>query len=101
MVDATEASESEFMNVDLIRNMPNPILVVITAGNYEVGEFGRKLVLNIEINNKNKKWTVNKSSASNMIKSFGSGTDGWVGKKAALTIIKVNGKDSIVAIPIV
>ena len=99
MVDSTEATESDFVSVDMVKGLEKPQLVILGGGDYEEGDYGRKLVLPVNIDGREKKWSVNKDSAKNLKQAFGADTVSWVGYIIKLNIIRARGKDCIIALP--
>jgi hypothetical protein len=104
MVDATQAMESSFVDVDLIRASTTKRLVVVTEGEYTEGEYqGRKyakLELDVEIDGKKKKYAPNRDSVKNISQAYTPDTKRWVGKVLLMSITKINGKDCLIALPI-
>lgn len=98
MVDATQATESEFITADVVNNLQKKQLVVIDAGNYEKTEWGDRLTVGVELEKgRQKKWRPNKDSAKNLASAYGYDTKSWLGKVILLRVEKVRGKDSVIA----
>ena len=101
MVSTTEALESKYVTAELVKNSPTKKLVVIAEGNYEDvtydNETTRRLTIPVQIDEKDKVWRPNKDSVSNMRDAYGKDTSSWVGKTAKLNVIKMQGKDSVIA----
>lgn len=87
MVDATQAAESSYITAELIKASPTKIVVPIDAGKYEVGNFGEKLTIGVEIDKKPKKWSPNISSAKEIIAVLGTDTKKWLGKEISLQVV--------------
>lgn len=99
MVDSTKACQGEYVNVDMIQDLTKKKLIITNEGSYELGDYGEKLTLQVEINGQAKKWSPNKDSCRSMREAYGSDTKAWVGYIIDLQIIKNRGKDSIMALP--
>ena len=104
MVDVTQAMESEYVNVDLIRESPTKKAVILNEGVYEEAEYQgkkyNKFNLLIEIDHKQKIWSPNKDSVKNIAEVHGRDSKNWVGKLVLLRIIKQNGKDLVIGLPV-
>lgn len=101
MVDSTRATESEFVNVDLVRDSKSKKLVITGEGEYRKTEFdNERLTLPVEIDGKQKLWSPNMDTAKNIKVVCGVDTKYWVGQKIGLQVIKKNGKDCILGIPL-
>lgn len=99
MVDSTRATESEWVNVDLVRQK-QPLKAIITdGGKYEEGKYGEQLVIGLEVNKKAKKYSPNRDSAANMKNMYGAETNAWVGYIIELSITRSNGKEIVIAVP--
>ena len=103
MVDSSPACESKYLDTDTVRNSPTKRLIILDEGQFKEQDFeGEKynaLVLNVEIDGKRKEWKPNRDSASNLKSGLGADTKGWVGKPILVQVIKVRGRDSILATP--
>jgi hypothetical protein len=104
MVDVTQAMESSFLTVDLVRDSPTKKCIIITEGEYVDAEYqGKKYTkfeLEIEIDKKIKKWSPNKDTVKNISEEYGKNSKLWVGKLIKLSIGKIAGKDTVNGIPI-
>jgi len=102
MVDSSEALESEYVSVDLVRSSPTKKMVVIDPGKYEDAEYqgktSRRLTLGVNLDGKLKKWRPNRESTENM-QVLGLDTMQWIGKLIDLAIEKRNGKEMVIARP--
>lgn len=97
MVDTKEATESKYINVDLVKESTSKVLVIVDGGQYEETQYGRRLTLKVNFEGKDKAWSPNKDAVKNMNEFFGStDSDEWVGKKVALGILAVQGKDTVI-----
>jgi len=99
MVDSTQAMESEYVTVDLVKSSKTKILVVVNPGNYEELDKKTKLVVGVNIDAKTKKWIPNRESVENL-QVLGVDTVDWVGIKIGLAVEKRNGRESIIARPL-
>lgn len=97
MTDATEASESQFINAELVAASKTKTIVLTGAGKYEETNYGDKLTMPCELDKKKKLYRPNKDSATNLIKAFGTDTIKWLGKPIKLRITRIQGKDSVIA----
>jgi hypothetical protein len=104
MVDTTKAMESSYINADLVRESPSKKCVIIDEGNYTEGEYQgkkyEKFELHVQIDGKIKTWSPNKDTVKNIAAECGRDSKLWVGQIIKLQIAKLNGKDSIVGMPI-
>ncbi len=98
MTDTKEALESQYVNAELISNSESKKLVVVDEGSYEETQFGKRLTLNVDVDGKRKIWRPNKDSVANLNEGYG-GTDTktWVGKTVNLQIVRILGKDAVLA----
>lgn len=99
MVDATEATESEFITAELINNSKTKVIVPTGAGEFKEKEFNGvksvRLQIPVQIDGKNKTFCPNKDSAKNLIRAFGSETLDWVGQKIKCKVTTLQGKDAV------
>jgi len=104
MVDVTCAMESDYVNVDLIKASPTKKCVVINEGVYEDAEYQgkkyNKFNIGIEIDMKQKIWSPNKDSVKNIAEVYGMDSKNWVGKVLLMRVIKQNGKDVVIGLPL-
>ena len=84
------------------------LVFILNEGITREADFGTgkpRVVFEIEVeHNKVKKtWTTNKTTLKGFIKAWGDDTKKWIGKKAKLSLVKVNVrgeiKDSIIGVP--
>lgn len=103
MVDVTEAMESQYLTADLVKESPTKKIAFVEEGGYEEVTFNNetssRLTLSVEIDGKRKLYRPNRDSVSNISASFGKDSKEWVGKAASLQIVRIQGKDSIIATP--
>jgi hypothetical protein len=104
MVDVSKAMESDFVNVDLIRDSPTKTAVFIDEGSYEPMEYQgkkyEKFNIKIEIDGKMKIYSPNKDSVSNISKVYGLNSKLWIGQAIFLRVLKLNGKDVVIGMPL-
>lgn len=103
MVDATQAMESSFVDVDLIRSSPSKRAVIVSEGEYKQAEYNgekyMKLEIDVEVDAKRKKYAPNKDSVRNISGAYGVNTKNWIGQIVMLSITKVRGRDCLIALP--
>lgn len=104
MVDVTQATESSYLTVDLVRASPTKKCVIIDAGEYVEAEFkGKKYAkfqMNVQIDGKIKTWSPNKDTNKNLAEEYTFDSQNWIGKVVKLSIRKINGKDSVDGMPL-
>lgn len=96
---AREAAEGRFLRADVVKDSQNKIGIIVSEGEYTDGKFGRKLEIKIQFNKLNKVWSLNQTSARNLIEAYGEDTNEWVGKKVEFELEESNGKEVIVGYP--
>ena len=100
MVDATQAMESEYVTVDVVRNLTKKQLVITGEGSYEETDWGAKLTLPVQLEGgRDKKYRPNKDSAKNLAALYGRNSKNWLGKIIALSTIIIMGKECVIAVP--
>lgn len=104
MVDATQAMESSYVTVDLVRESPTKKVLFKDEGKYEEKEYDGekilKLSVTVEIDGKTKTYSPNKDSVKNIVAEFGRDVSNWKDKSAHVRLGKVRGKDVVIAFPI-
>lgn len=99
MVDTTKAMESDYLNVETVKNSQTKKIIIIDGGKYENTDYGsNKLTMRVSIDGMDKIWRPNRDSVKNLSTAWGRESNIWVQKIATLTIVSMNGKESIVAI---
>ena len=99
MADISEALESNFLTVDVVKNSATKKCVVVDPGSYEDDDFGnRKLSMKVNIDGKVKKWRPNISTVENL-KVWGMDTTAWLGKVIVLTVDKQGGRELVIGRP--
>jgi hypothetical protein len=99
MVDTTKAKEGKYINSDLVRESPTKKLVIIDEGEFVDGDYGEKFQMNVTIDRKDKIWSPNKDSISNLHEAYGRESKDWVGKIIKLKVTKYKGKDTVTGEP--
>ena len=104
MVDATRAMESEYLNVDMVKDAMGdgrePITVkIVDSGEWVKTDYGDRLQLKIAFNGIEKKYKPNMMSAKEIGAMHGTNTHNWVGKELIMTVVNYKGKDCISATP--
>lgn len=99
MVDTTEAMESKYLTAELVKNAESKVITFISDGKYEDTEWGSRLTITVKIDGKEKIWRPNRDSVKNL-QQLGKDSTEWFGKKAKLQIVVIQGKDSIIAVPL-
>jgi len=101
MVGTDEALESKYVTAELVKNSISKKLVVISDGGYEEvtyeNEVSRRLTLPVQIDQKDRIWRPNRDSIANMRSAYGADTKSWIGKATKLQVVRVQGKDSVIA----
>ena len=96
MVDSTEAMESSFLTVQIVKDSTTKKLVVLDQGSYETTENNeRRLSIVVNIDGKKKKWRPNKETVQNL-QVLGKDTVNWVGKVINLQIQMRGGKEAVI-----
>ena len=98
MVDVREAMESDYVTVELVRNLTDKVLTVISGGNYEETDYGKKLSIPVQIEGRPKTWRPNRMSVEALSRDYGMNSDSWIGKHIKLELQKVQGKDCVIAL---
>jgi len=98
MVDSMEATQSEFVTVDLVESSPTKKCVVVDPGSYEESQFGKRLTVKVNIDGMVKRWRPNKETVINM-QSLGVDTTAWLSKLVNMTIEVRQGKKSVIGRP--
>ena len=99
MVDITKATESPYLTVDFIKKSTTKKAVIIDGGNYEDGDFGKKLTMRVSMDKKEKIWNPNRESANNMMMAWGKETNDYIEKIIILSLKEENKKTLIIATP--
>ena len=100
MVDASEACESQYITVDLVRESNSKEITICDPGDYEDTDFGRKLTFKVSIDGKEKIWRPNRDTCANLKGAWGGDTADWSTKQVRVQLVKVQGRDSIIGTPV-
>lgn len=95
MVDSTEAMESQFVTVDLVKSSPTKKLVIIDPGDYEKTDYGNRLTMGVNIDGKRKLWRPNIETVENL-QVLGKDTVEWLAKPIVLVVEKRSGKEAVI-----
>jgi len=99
-MEINELIEGKFVNVEFVKKSKSKYAVMITEGIIEEHpKFGKKLVVDVEIDGKIKKWSMNRPTMTNLAEAWGNNSERWVGHPIQLLLTKIEGKDVIVGIP--
>jgi len=98
MVDSMEATQSEFVTVELVELSPTKKCVVVDPGSYEESSYGKRLTVKVNIDGKVKRWRPNKESVINM-QALGIDTIKWTSKLVHLNIELRQGKKAVIGKP--
>lgn len=98
MVDSRKALESEYVTVDAVKNSKTKKLVIVHSGAYESTDWGERLTLRVNIDNKIKLWRPNRDSIKNM-QEYGNMTEDWVNTVVDLSIVTMKGKEMVIGVP--
>lgn len=100
MVETKDLLEGEFVNVELVKNSPTKKLVILTEGEIkDSGKFGTKLTLDVEMDGKRKRWSLNKPTMESFKPFWGTDSKNWVGKSVQLMVTEMDGKVMILGSP--
>ena len=100
-MDMEAYAESESIGIDFIKSQTNKIGVILSGGIMSPTKEGlMKPKFMVQINAKNKYWTMNKTSAKLFVEKLGKESDQWIGKKVLYSIGFVNGKECVLGTPI-
>lgn len=96
MVDSTNATESKYVTVELVKASQTKRLQIVGEGKYESTDYGDKLTLPVEIDGKQKLWRPNQATCQNL-QEYGKDTKTWVGMVVGLKVLKdAKGKDAVI-----
>jgi hypothetical protein len=99
MVNATNLYKSDYITLDLIRNLNSRKATILNEGKIEEFEKNKKLVIEVEISGEIYKYALNKTSYENLSKEWGEESKKWVGNVVLFNIMKVRGNEGVIAIP--
>ena len=105
MVDTTEAMESQYLTADLVKESKTKRITFMDEGKFEEVDFGegniKRLTLTVEIDGRPKIYRPNKDSVRNLSAAFGKDTKDWHLRSAICQILRIQGKDCILARPVI
>ena len=96
MVNAKKLIESEYINVELIKNSDDKIGLIVSKPTEVKGDYGKNLEFMVSIDGEVKKFTSYRKSTINLIESYDQETDNWVQKKIRFEIQENTTKKEIV-----
>ena len=103
MVDVTQAMESNYLTADVVKSAKNKKAVITSEGKYEDvtydGVTNQRLTLTVDIERRGKIWRPNRDSVANLANKFGRDSKLWFQKIIEFSIVRIAGKDCIVAVP--
>lgn len=100
MVDVTRATESKYLNADIVKESATKKLVILNGGEYVEGDYGERFQLEVEIDGKKKIWSPNKDTLLNLMAVFGRNSELWIGKIVKVQVMKLRGKDAVIGMPL-
>jgi len=98
-MDTTEFSEGKFITAELVKTSPTKVCVILDEAKPEETDFGEKLQVHVQIDQKNKIWRINRDSVKNMHK-INTDSKFWIGKKVQLMTITMKGKETVIGLPV-
>lgn len=98
-MDTTEFSEGQYITAEVVKNSPSKLCVVIDEAKPERTEFGERLQVKVQLDQKTKIWRLNKDTVKNL-HQFGVDSKFWVGKQVKLMVVTVKGKDCVIGVPV-
>jgi len=99
-MDTTCFSEGQFVTPALVTASPTKIGVVLSEATPEKTDYGEQLVCNLSVDQKIKKWRMNRDSVKNM-QQLGLDSRNWVSKRVRLSVLSVGGKERVIGVPII
>jgi len=93
--------ESEYIDVESVKNAENKTATILNAGIPEMTKFGERFTLMTDFNRNTRKYVPNKISWENISKKWGTISDNWVGRtiKFEVEYDEKNKRDRVVAYP--
>lgn len=98
-MDTTEFSEGQFVTPALVTQSQTKIGVVLSEATAEQTDYGKALCCNVSIDQKIKKWRMNRDSVKNM-QQLGLDSKNWVSQKIRFIVVTAGGKEKIIGSPI-
>ncbi len=99
MVDITEATESAFINADLINGSARKQLVVVEEGQFRKGQYGKKFEVGVSLDGRLKTYSPSKETAARLAKAWGFDSKDWVEKKVQCKIVEKNNNEYVEGYP--
>lgn len=105
MVDGSEIYQSdEWITLDRVKSSKNKVAIIVTEGEIQESTIDnrtwKQIVLDVEMDKIPYKWGINKTSWQNCNDEWGNDTINWVGKRVKFQLMKIKGRESVVAIPL-
>lgn len=104
MVDITESLTGKYLNAEAVMKSSSKKIVILTEGEYREETFdGKKhnlFYLKVSMDKKEYEYRPNRDSLVNLAALWGSQTSDWIGKVASVQRVTMNGKDTVLAVPI-
>ena len=92
---------SNNVNVNMVKNSPSKILVILNEGIEKAGQDGiKRLNFLVEMDKQAKNYLPNSSSMEGMIAAWTYDTKKWIGKKVYLEVKMMRGREAILGKPI-
>lgn len=98
-MDTTEFSEGAFISPDVVKNSPTKYLVITGEGTAEDTDWGKKLSLPVQIDQRSKTWRPTIDSVKNLQQVLGKDSKLWLGKPIRLMVITAKGKEVVLGVP--
>ena len=89
------------MNLTYVKNSPTKQAVIMSEGEITTDpKYGTKLTIEVDIDGKRKKWSLNKPTMDNFYLKWGSDSLQWIGKTVTLSITKIAGNEMVLGMPL-
>jgi hypothetical protein len=98
-MDTQEFAEAKFIGVELIKQSPSKKVYISGDAAVVTGQFGDRLELPVELDNKKKTWTLTRDHVKALQECYGKDSRAWVGQTIGLRVVNVGGKESVLAFP--
>ena len=99
-MDTTEFSEGQYVTPKIVTDSATKIGVVLSEAKPESTDYGEQLVCNVSLDQKIKKWRMNRDSVKNM-QTLGKDSKAWVSKRVRLSVVSIQGKDRVIGTPVI
>ena len=104
MVDTTKATESTYVNAQLVKESPTKRIVIIEEGAFVESEFNgvkkEKYETTVQIDGKTKKYSPNQDTMKNIQNMYGKNSSKWVGVVLMVAVGSFKGKETVNGFPI-